>query len=60
MKKIITVLEKVGQTGSLQQADGLKELCKGDVAQAQAFEKLLSQFHDQVCIQFPDDDDEEK
>ena len=58
MKNIIQSLETLGQTNSIKQVDDLNSLCDGDLPLAHAFKNLLSQSHDQVCIQFPDDDDD--
>jgi len=58
MKKMIKVLEQIGQTQSLNQEDSMNEIKSLLNSENLAFESVLKQSFDQVCMQFPDDDDE--
>jgi len=59
MKKLIQVLEKIGQTQSMNQVGSMNEIKSMLKAENAAFENILKKSFDQVCLQFPDDDDDD-
>lgn len=60
MKNLVQVLEKIGQTQSMNQVGTINAIKSMLKSENLAFEKLLKNSFDQVCIQFPDDDDDDK
>ncbi|TDR19336.1 hypothetical protein [Marinicella litoralis] len=59
MKINISMLEKIGQTQSIQQFDSVDKMFEVAKYSDHAFDKLKAQNNDLVCVLFPDDDDED-
>ena len=59
MNNHIKLIEKLGQTSSIQQFDSTQQMLKAASIDNQAFIKLMAHSNDQICALFPDDDDEE-
>ena len=58
MKINISMLEKIGQTQSIQQFDSVNQMMQGLHVQEQVYNKIKSQSNDLICVLLPDDDDE--
>lgn len=59
MKYDIKMLEKLGQTQSIQQYDSVDKMFETIQCNTQAFHKLKTQSNDLVCVLFPDDDSDD-
>ena len=59
MKINVKLLEKIGQTQSIHQAESVQQMTGSISTKDQVFEKIKAQNNDLICVLFPDDDDEE-
>lgn len=59
MKNFIEILEQVGQTKSLKQADSISQIFADVDCDLHAFKTMVSRSNELVCVLLPDDDDEE-
>ena len=58
MKNFIEVLEKIGQTKSLQQVDSINQIYADLDCNKDAFKVMIAKATDTYCLLLPDDDDE--
>jgi hypothetical protein len=58
MKNFIEVLEKIGQTKSLQQVDSINQIYADLDCNKDAFKVMIAKANDTYCLLLPDDDDE--
>lgn len=58
MKELVTQLALIGQTQSIHQVDSVQQMSSKFNMQNQAFQSVFSQSFDQVCMQFPEDDED--
>ena len=59
MKNYIEVLEKIGQTKSIKQANKISEIYADVDCGEQAFKNILKKSGDLICALMPDDDDDD-
>ncbi len=59
MKNFIEVMEKIGQTRSIKQAESVSKIMADIDCDVNAFTQMAKHSNDLVCMLMPDDDDEE-